>query len=65
MVEQLQTLMSNMTTHPDCDPTVEDCSAFHPLDWPEHPPNDLYTYAAICFANAVLPALYYNISADY
>ena len=64
MAEMLQTLIANLTTR-DCDPNIEDCSAFVPLEWPEHTPSDLYTYAAISFANAVLPALYYNISKDY
>lgn len=64
MVDYTNTIM-DLTTNPDCDPSVEDCVIGEPLKWPEHSPHDLYIFAAVSFANSVLPAIYYNISSDY
>ena len=58
-------MVDNLTTRIDCDPSLEDCSIYQNLKWPEQSPTDLYIYAGVSLANAILPTLYYNVSTDY
>ena len=55
----------NFTTREACDSAVENCDFTGILKFPEHPPNDLYIFAAVSLVNMILPEIYYNVSKDY
>ena len=64
MVEHLIKIIS-LATEEGCDPSVEDCVTEEAVKFPEYSGSDFNKFAAISFANALLPALYYSLSYDY